>query len=421
MQMNSQHATRRVAVTGYGAVCSLGRNSQEIWDAIVEYRVGYAKETHPNAFVVTKFFGNMPLAPDVSNFSKTLLKNLPKFARIGLVAADEAIKMAFSGNSTMDEFYTPFERGVIFGTGWGGQDATVENNDAYNRDGIASPLTNILSMHGVGTAAISINWNLRGYQNTPIAACATGSIAVGDAFERIRHGKARMMLAGGGESIRNPFNVWTVDILGALTKEQESVERACCPFSRDRSGFVMSEGAAVLCLEDYEIAVNRGARILAEVTGYGSYSDAFDMTSPSADYQGRTMSIRAACEQASVSAAEIDYINAHGTSTPLNDVNETDCMKISFGKEAYKIPISSTKSYTGHLVAGAGAIESIFCLKTIESGLIPATIHLKNQDPLCDLDYVANEHRSNRSVNTVLNVNYGFGGTNSALIFRRAS
>ena len=181
--MNSQYATRRVVVTGYGAICSLGKNSKEIWDAIVGYRVGYAKETHPNASVVTKFFGNMPVAPDVSNFSKTLLKNLPKFAKIGLVAADEAVKMAFSGNSSLDEFYAPFERGVIFGTGWGGQDATVENNDTYNRDGIASPLTNILSMHSVGTAAISINWGLRGYQNTPIGATEA---SFNDALPRAR-------------------------------------------------------------------------------------------------------------------------------------------------------------------------------------------------------------------------------------------
>jgi 3-oxoacyl-[acyl-carrier-protein] synthase II len=418
--MSTQYSARRVVVTGYGAICSLGCNSQEIWDAIVAYRVGYAKQPHPDKSVGTKFFGNMPTGPDVSRFSKTLLKNLPKFARLGLVAADEAVSMAFGG-TPLDQCHSPFERGVIFGTGWGGLDAHAENNDVYGRDGIASPVSNLLSMHGIATAAMSINWTMRGYQNTPIAACATGSIAIGDAFELIRRGKAKMMLAGGGESITNPFNVWTINILGALSNEQELVERACCPFSRDRSGFVMSEGAAVLCLEDYEAAADRGARILAEVVGYGSYSDAFDMTSPSADGQGRTMSIKAACEQAQISSLDIDYINAHGTSTPLNDVNETDCLKAIFGKEAYNIPTSSTKSYTGHLVAGAGAIESIFCLKAMETGLIPATIHLKNEDPKCDLDYVPNHHRLNQVVDTVLNVNYGFGGTNSALVFRRVS
>ncbi|WP_350305675.1 beta-ketoacyl-[acyl-carrier-protein] synthase family protein [Photorhabdus viridis] len=419
--MNFQTGYRRVAITGYGSICSLGQNTQEIWDAILNYRVGYKKEVHPDASVVAKFFGNIPFSPDVSRFSKKLLKNLPKFSKLGLIAADEAIKMAFGHDkAALDESYSPFERGVIFGTGWGGEDATVENSNSYADQGIASPMTNIMSMHSVGTAAISMNWNLRGYQNTPVAACATGSMAIGDAFELIRSGRTKMMLAGGGESIRDPFIVWSIDILGALSKEQESVEKACCPFSKDRSGFVMSEGAAILCLEDYDSAVARGAKILAEVVGYGNYSDASDMTAPAPDCQGRVMAIQAALEQAKLSASDIHYINAHGTSTPLNDINETDVLKMSLGEHAYRIPTSSTKSYTGHLIAGAGAIESIFCIKAMETATIPATMHLNNPDPLCDLDYVPNTHRTNQVIDTTLNVNYGFGGTNCALIFRKA-
>lgn len=418
--MGSSHNNRRVAVTGYGAISSLGRDSSEIWDAIIAKRLGYAKETHPDPSVVAKFFGFIPYDLDLKRFPKSLLKTLPRFAKLGISAADEAVRMAF-GNVAIDEVYDPFERGVIFGSGWGSLDDTIFHNDEYRAEGLSNPFSNILAMYSVGTAAISIRWNLRGYQNTPVAACATGSMSIGDAYEIIRQGRAKMMLAGGGESIRGSFNVWTVDILGALSKEQEVPERACCPFSLDRSGFVMSEGAAVLCLEDYESAERRGARVLGEIIGYGSYSDARDWTSPAPDCLGRLKSIEAACEQARVSGDDIDYINAHGTSTQLNDANETESLKLAFRDRIADIPVSSTKSYTGHLIAGAGAIESIFCLKAIETGTIPATINLNSPDPRCDLDYVPNAHRFGRNVDTALNVNYGFGGANTALIFRKVA
>jgi 3-oxoacyl-[acyl-carrier-protein] synthase II len=418
--MSSSQNERRVVVTGYGAISSLGRDSTEIWDAIIAKRLGYAKEPHPDPSVVAKFFGFIHSDLDLKRFPKSLLKTLPRFAKLGISAADEAVRMAF-GNVAIDEVYDPFERGVIFGSGWGSLDDTIHHNDEYRDEGLSNPFSNILAMYSVGTAAISIRWNLRGYQNTPVAACATGSMSIGDAYEIIRQGRAKMMLAGGGESIRGSFNVWTVDILGALSKEQEAIEKACCPFSLDRSGFVMSEGAAVLCLEDYESARRRGARVLGEIIGYGSYSDARDWTSPAPDCLGRLKSIEAACDQARVSGEDIDYINAHGTSTQLNDANETESLKLAFPNKIGGIPVSSTKSYTGHLIAGAGAIESIFCLKTIETGTIPATANLNNPDPKCDLDYVPNEHRFGRTVDTALNVNYGFGGANTALIFRKAS
>jgi len=274
-------------------------------------------------------------------------------------------------------------------------------------------------MPNVATAAISMHWNLRGYQNTPVAACATGSIAIGDAFEKIRSGKARMMLAGGGESITQGFSVWSIDTLRALSKEQEDIRKACCPFSADRSGFVLSEGAAVLCLEDYESAVSRGANILAEITGYGSYSDARDITSPAEDMLARIQCVRAALQQAGLQPDGLQYINAHGTSTQLNDLNETNTLKLALGDAAKRIPASSTKSYTGHLIAAAGAMESIFSIRTLETGMMPATIHLDRADPACDLDYIPHEHRHSASIEHVMNINYGFGGANSALIFSK--
>jgi 3-oxoacyl-[acyl-carrier-protein] synthase II len=410
---------RRVAVTGYGAVCSLGNSSSEIWNSIVNYRIGYQQETFPDSSIVARYFGMMHNKPPRKGFPKAIMKFLPEFARLGMVAADEAVTMAFGRDTPLDDIYDPFERGVIFGTGWGSQDESTVENANYRREGMASPFSNLLVMSNVATAAMSMHWNLRGYQNTPIAACATGSIALGDAFEVIRSGRAKVMLAGGGESIREGFCVWSIDALRALSKEQEAREKACCPFSADRSGFVLSEGAAVLCLEDMESAQARGAKILGEVVGYGNYSDARDITSPAEDLLARTRTIQAACAQAGLAPEQIDYVNAHGTSTPLNDLNETRALKLALGDAAYAIPTSSTKSYTGHLVGGAGAIESIFCLKTLETGLMPATVHLNNPDPECDLDFIPNVHRQKEDIRNVLNVNYGFGGSNSALVFSK--
>ncbi len=414
-------SSRRVVVTGYGALCSLGNNVEEIWNAISDYKVGYKREAFQDPNIVAKFFGVMHNRPPRKGIPKAILKFLPEFARLGMLAVEEAFSMAFGEKAKLDEYYDPFERGVIFGTGWGAQDESTVENRKYSEEGMGSSFANLLVMPNVATAAMSMHWNLRGYQNTPIAACATGSIAIGDAYEIIRSGRAKVMLAGGAESIRADFCVWSIDALRALTKEQDSLQKACCPFSADRNGFVLSEGAAVLCLEDMESAQARGARILGEIVGYGNFSDASDITSPAEDLLARTKAIQAACAQARVTPSDIDYINAHGTSTPLNDLNETKALKLALGDAAYRIPTSSTKSYTGHLIAAAGAIESIFCLKTIETGLMPATIHLANPDPECDLDFIPNVHRRKDHIQNVLNVNYGFGGSNSALIFSKVS
>jgi 3-oxoacyl-[acyl-carrier-protein] synthase II len=276
-----------------------------------------------------------------------------------------------------------------------------------------------MSMNSAATAAVSLNWNIRGYQNTPVAACATGTMAIGDAFEVIRSGRAKVVLAGGSESLKEQFNVWSIDIIQALSKEQSDTRLACCPFSQPRSGFVLSEGAAVVCLEEYEHARKRGANILGEITGYANYSDAYDMTAPAADLQARRQAINMALSQAMMEPSKIGYVNAHGTSTPMNDVNETNSLKAALGDSAYRIPMSSTKSYTGHLIGAAGSLESIFCLKAMETGIIPATIHLDEPDPDCDLDYTANEHRSAKNIDTTLNLSFGFGGANCAIVFER--
>ncbi|MBI2308429.1 MAG: beta-ketoacyl-[acyl-carrier-protein] synthase family protein [Rhodocyclales bacterium] len=409
---------RRVAVTGMGALCSLGDDVEEIWQSIGAYRLGYRYAPLEKAKVGARFFGTLETVPNYKPIPKSIDKFLPEFARLGFITAKQALAMAFGERSAHD-YYGSLECGVIFGTGWGGTDYIAEFAEDFLGTGLSSPFSCMKGMHNVGTAAISMHWKLRGYQNTPVAACAASSIAVGDAFELIRSGRARMMLAGGAESLKGDASIWSADVLQALSKEKSELRRACCPFSADRSGFIMSEGAGAVCLEDMESAQARGATILAEIVGYGNYSDAFDMTAPAPDLEARVACIERACRQAGIAPQAVDYINAHGTSTPLNDLNETECIKRFFGPHAPRIPVSSTKSYTGHLMGAAGVMESIFCVKTLQTGLIPATANLDRPDPACDLDYVPNRHRHDRALDVALNLNYGFGGSNSALLFRK--
>ncbi len=411
---------KRVVVTGYGAVSALGENVPEIWDAIMNYRVGYKAVEFPDPKINARFFSFMEdRRQRYAGFPKAVLKMLPTFAKNALVASREALTMAFGGSDDIHRYLqSPFDIGAIIGTGWGGMDAVNDNNNDYRDSGLASSFATLMSMHSIGTAAVALNWNLRGYQNTPVAACATGTIAIGDAYEVIRSGRARVMLAGGSESLKEVFNVWSIDVIQALSKEQHDVRRACCPFSARRSGFVLAEGAAVLCLEEREHALARGATILGEITGYGNYSDAYDMTAPADDLRARHMAIVRAVGPAG--PGRIGYINLHGTSTPINDVNETNTIKSAFGDAAPGIPMSSTKSYTGHLIGAAGSLETIFCLKALETGTIPATIHLDEADPACDLDYTPNRHRQVQGIDAALNVSFGFGGANSALVVERA-
>ncbi len=407
-------------MTGFGGLCSLGHNIGEIWQSIRDYQLGYRRVSFSNPRITTRFLGKIDSDPDFRNIPKSIRKYLPRFAQLGMLAADEAITMAFRA-APPDAYHSPLSQGVIFGTGWGGTDEVASLQADYQRQGYTSPFASMLGMHNVATAAISMRWGLKGQQNTPIAACAASAIAIGEAFESIRHGRSSLMIAGGAESTLSELSIWGIDVIQALSKEQHRTEYACCPFSLDRSGFILAEGAAVLCLEEWTSAQARGARIMGEIVGYGSYSDAFDMSAPATDLSPRIACIDRAISQAGISSEALGYINAHGTSTLLNDLSETECIKAAFGKNAHRIPVSSTKSYTGHLIGAAGAMESIFCLKALETGTIPATANLWRPDPACDLDYVPRLHRQADNLEYALNLNYGFGGANSALLFRKAS
>lgn len=418
--MEKARGSRRVVITGYGCITPLGNNANESWNNIMNYKVGYnlLNPDPENSSINARFFGRTNV--DNADFKKIpahFRRALPRFAKVAFLAAQEAMQQAFK-DQDISNFYSEMDCGVIVGTGWGGLDEAYDCHDQYTSTGFGSPLGSLLTMPNIATAVCSMMWNLRGYQNTPIAACATGTIAIGDAFEAIKQGRAKMMLAGGSEALNSKTNIWNIDILQALSKETDDITKASCPFDANRSGFVLSEGAAIICLEDLESALERKATILGEVTGYGSYSDARDFTAPAEDKLARVFSITKALEQAQISTSDVDYINAHGTSTPLNDLNETETIKDVFKKKAYEIPVSSTKSYSGHLISAAGSFETILCLKTIETGIIPATFNLNNPDPKCDLDYVPNKHRE-ATVKKTLNLSFGFGGANAALIIEK--
>lgn len=416
--MNQKTQFKRVVVTGYGAVTPLGGTAQACWQAIMDKQLGYRYVDKTDKNIHSHFLGLIDDEPNLKGVPAAIRRRLPRHTRLTLGAAREAMEMAFSGRSP-SEFYDPLMCGAIMGTGWAGLDESYMSVSEFDATGMTSPFNCFYAMPNVTTAACSQFWNLRGYQNTTIAACATGTIAIGDAFEVIRNGRASMMLAGAGESLRTDCAVWNIDVLGALTREKTDPTRASCPFSADRSGFVLSEGAAVVCLEERDSAIARGAMILGEITGYANYSDAFDFTSPAEDCVARVKTIETALQQAGLAPASLDYINAHGTSTALNDLNETKSLKKALGAAAYGIPISSTKSYSGHLIAAAGSFETIICLQAMEHGVMPATANLYNSDPQCDLDYIPNDHRF-KKVERALNLSFGFGGANAALILESA-
>lgn len=407
---------KRVVVTGYGAISSMGNSVEEIWENLMNYQVGYQYFDFSEQNIQSKFFGFFELDKTLlKGISKKLLKQTPMFGKYSLIAARQAIEMALNGQE-MDDIAGPFERGTIIGTGYGPFDSIVENSSQWHQDGLASSFSNVMSMKSIATAVVSMNWNLRGLQNTPVAACATGSIAIGEAYEAIKTGRAKFIVAGGAEALRKDFSLWTIDSIQALNKSQDDPKKASCPFDANRSGFVLSEGAAMVCLEDYDNAVARGATILAEIVGYANYSDCHDMTAPAEDLLARVNVIKDLCQQG---GRLPDYVNLHGTSTPLNDKNESAAFKAALGGCAYEIPMSSTKSYTGHLIGAAGAIETIFCIKGMQQSTIPATINLQNPDPECDLNYVPNVHLTDHDYALAMNISFGFGGTNAGLMVKK--
>jgi 3-oxoacyl-[acyl-carrier-protein] synthase II len=409
-------AMKRVAVTGLGAITPLGNDAPSTWRAAVagESGIDFIKSFDASGFPVR-------VAAEVKDFDPTGLVS-PKEARrldrnvlLALGAAVEAKEDA--GLNGFD----PARVGVVLGSAIGGFLGIMEQRDILGDRGPdrVSPhfLPSVLVDSASGQLAISLG--LRGPNYAPVSACATGSHAVGEAAEIIRRGDADAIFAGGTEACMHPLILAGFCAMRGLAAEEEYPPRASRPFDATRAGFVMGEGAGVLLLEELDAANERGAKIYAEVLGYGASNDAYHMAAPDPDSVGVAEMMRAALARARVKTTDVDYINAHGTSTPLGDLAETKALKDVFGDHAYELAVSSTKSMTGHCFGAAGAIEAMMCVLTIHEGVIPPTINLQVPDPECDLDYVPNEAREAK-VDVALSNAMGLGGHNGCVLFGRA-
>lgn len=409
----------RVVITGIGTVNPLGLDVETTWQNLLAGKSGVHRFER---FDVSQF--RTQIAAEVHDFDATDFispkeaKRMDRFVQFAVASTSQALGQA---DLTIDKEIAD-DVGVIFGTGIGGLTTIDDGYRVMQERGTrrVSPLTSAMMLPNMAAAQISISFGPRGPNYCIISACATGSNVVGEAFETIRRGDAQAMVAGSSEAPMVPFGLAAYDRTLALSARNDEPEKASRPFDAKRDGFVFAEGAGSLILENLEFARTRGASILAEITGYGASCDAFHITAPAEGGGGAALAMARALKKARLEPVEIDYINAHGTSTPLNDKNETKAIKEVFGDYAYQVPISSTKSMTGHLLGSAGVVEAIVCVKTIQQGTIHPTINYEYPDPDCDLDYVPNKPRKAR-VKTVLSNSFGFGGHNACLVLKEFS
>ena len=406
---------RRVVVTGVGTVNPTGNTVEESWKGIREGKVGIGEIT---AFDSSAF--SVHLAGEVKEFhpetvfDKRELKHMARFTQFAMIAAEEAML-----DSGISGSLPPEEMGVIVSSGIGGLKTIEEEHTKGEQKGFerVSPIFIPMSISNMAAGEIAIRHKLKGLCICPVTACAGGSNAVGDAFHRIRDGYETAMLCGGTEAAISELGIGGFATMKALSPATE-VSRASIPFDKERSGFVMGEGAGILILEEREHALKRGAKIYAEIVGYGANCDAYHITSPAPGGEGAAACMGLALKDAGITASEIDYINAHGTSTHLNDLGETAAVKTVFKDRAYSVPISSTKSMTGHLLGAAGAVEAIFSVLALRDGFIPGTMNYQVKDEELDLDYVPNKGREKELRYTMSN-SLGFGGHNACLVFKK--
>ena len=413
--MNEQ---RRVVVTGLGLVSPLGTGVEKNWHAILEGRSGIRKITRfPTDGFASRIAGEVPDFKAEDFIESKEIKKMDLFIQYALGAAAMAVEE--SGLKIEGEFAE--EVGVIIGVGLCGLD-TIEATHKALLDGgprkispffIPKVISNLAAGH------IAIRYGAKGVNWTPTSACASGTHAIGEAYHLIRRGMQDAVIAGGAEAVITPLGVGGFAAMKALSTRNDEPERASRPFDKERDGFVVGEGSGVLILEEREQALKRGAKIYAEVIGYAANGDAFHMTAPAPEGEGAARCMRLAIKDAGIAPGEIDYINAHGTSTEYNDANETMAIKTVFGEQAAKLAVSSTKSMTGHLLGAAGAVEGVYSVLALYHGVLPPTINYENPDPACDLDYVPNKARKS-AIEVVLSNSFGFGGTNACAIFRRA-
>lgn len=408
---------RRVVVTGMGAVSPLGLDIPSTWDAMMNGKSGTDFITLFDASNHETKFAAEVKGFDPNNYiNRKEVRRMDRFAQFAVAAAQEALKQSglHINESNRDDI------GVLVGSGIGGLTTISEQHKVLFEKGPdrISPFLVPMMIADMASAQVSITLGVRGLNFCPTSACSSGSDGVGVAYETIKRGDAVAMFAGGSEAVITPIGIAGFNAARALSCRNASPQTASRPFDAQRDGFVLAEGACVLMLEDIDYARKRGANILAEVIGYGASSDAFHITAPEENGDGAARAMRMALRKAGIQPTEIDYINAHGTSTPLNDKIETKAIKAVFGDHARKVAISSTKSMTGHMVGAAGAMEAAVCVLTVRNGMIPPTINYANPDPECDLDYVPNVPRK-AAVKTALSNAFGFGGHNSVLVIRQ--
>jgi len=408
---------QRVVVTGLGAVTPLGNDVPTMWDSLVAGRSGVGPITHFDASDM-----EVRIAAEVKDFDPVTLfgrreaRRNDRFTLFALEAARQAVadaNLEFSdglGQAT----------GVLIGTGIGGVLTLLANYEVLQKRGPrrVSPFMIPMMMPNAASAAIAIAYGLRGPNFSLSSACATGSHAIGEAARMVRYGQAEVMICGGSEAAITPLSVAAFKNMGALSTRNDEPERACRPFDAGRDGFVIGEGAGILVLESLEHARRRGAHIYAELVGYGATADAFHVAAPDETGGGAALAMERALRDAGLSPEEVDYINAHGTSTPLNDRIETQAIRTVFGPHADRLAVSSTKSMLGHLMGAAGAAEAIACVKSLETGWVHPTVNYETPDPECDLDYVPNQARYAQP-RVALSNSFGFGGHNGCLVFRR--
>ena len=410
--------SRRVVVTGMGAITPLGHTVEDTWKAALagESGIGPITQFDPSG-VQTKFAGEVRGWDPELIIPRREARRLDRSAQLFICAAQQA--MDESGLDFVADTSDADRAGVVVGSGLGGM-LSFDNHIKVMLDRGASrisPLAVTMIIPNEAAGLASIRFNMRGPVTCVVTACAASANAIGDAAELIRRGAADVMLAGGAESTICEFGIGSFNSSKALSTRNEDPTRASRPFDADRDGFVMSEGGVCVILEDRERALARGARIHAELIGYGMTSDAHHVTLPRPGGDGAARAMEAALDSAGLEPEQLGYINAHGTSTKANDVTETQAIKLALGEKAARaVPVSSTKSMTGHLMGGAGAVESIFCIEAINNGIIPPTINYTTPDPDCDLDYVPNEPRE-AEVEYAMTNSFGFGGHNVVLIF----
>jgi 3-oxoacyl-[acyl-carrier-protein] synthase II len=409
--------SKRVVVTGMGAITPLGNDVDSFWNNIRNGKSGIDKIKR---FDASEF--DARIAGEVKDFDpqdymdRKEARRMDRFTQYAMAAT----KMAMNQAGLDGEKVNPRRFGVIIGSGIGGIETLENQGNILHTKGPkrVSPFFVPMMIGNMAAGQISIAFGAKGLNLTVLTACASATNAIGEAFRSIRQGYSDVVITGGSEAPITPLALAGFCSMKALSTRNEDPQAACRPFDLDRDGFVMGEGAGILVLESYEHAVKRGATILAEVAGYGLTADAYHITAPAPEGEGGARAMEEALEDAGMTPESIDYINAHGTSTPYNDKFETMGIKSVFGQHAEKLAVSSTKSMTGHLLGAAGGIEAIICVKAIEDQFIPATINYQTPDPECDLDYVPNEGRSAK-VNAVLSNSFGFGGQNATIIIKK--